>query len=115
MKNFANIEKNQINTKMLRSRKIVSNENTQITQNQNTKQNQIKKNLNLQNQNKEEIRKFGKDIKYYIENLKLPKNKNNSILYTQRIQIEKNYEENEKFKVFLNKKFYIVCFFSLIF
>jgi hypothetical protein len=103
MKNFANIEeKNKINTKLLRSRKIVSDENQQ-----NTKQNQLKKNINLQNM--DEVRKFGKDIKCHLENLKLPNSKNKSILNTQGNQIEKNYEDNEKFKV-INSLFFFLKF-----
>jgi len=88
--NIANIEKLSMNTKVLRSRKIINNENQN---NQNSK----KRNLNLAN--KEEVRKFGKDIKNYLENLKLPKSKNKSITSSQRIPTEKSNEENEKFKV----------------
>jgi len=88
--NIANIEKLSMNTKVLRSRKIINNENQN---NQNSK----KRNLNLAN--KEEVRKFGKDIKNYLENLKLPKSKNKSITSSQRIPTEKSNEKNEKFKV----------------
>lgn len=86
--NLANIEKLPINTKVLRNRKIINNENQQIPK---------KRNLNLNN--KEEVRKFGRDIKNYLENLKQPKSKNKSVSSSQRIPTEKSNEENEKFKV----------------
>ena len=90
MKNLTNIEKipMNINTKVLRPRnKIINNENQQIPK---------KRNLL---DNKEENRKFGKDIKNYLENLKQPKSKNKSITSSFRIPTEKSNEENEKYKV----------------
>lgn len=93
--NIAKIEKIPMNGKVLRSRKIINNENIP---------NPIKKNLNLGN--REEIRKFGKDIKNYIENLKMPKSKNKSTTKSQRIPTEKSNDEIEKFKV----NFYFLFF-----
>ena len=97
--NIANIEKLPMNTKILRSRKIIQNENPQIPK---------KRNLDK----KEEVRKFGKDIKNCIDNLKLPKSKTKTITSSQRIPTEKSNEENEKFKVIFIS-FFLFFLFSL--